>query len=307
LAGEKDVEQADREHERLHRHLATLQAELAQVAGEGAETEGLLERLRARVALARQAEDSHQAVMATVRASIERAQAEETRAVSELTACRVEVASAAERVEALRRERARLEELAAELAGRVEQAQARRQQIGERRAWLALERERTDASAREVAADRDRLEAEERVLAEQHETLVAELRSIEAESRALQGEIGRLAAAAHAIEISATEGRVRREELEQEARRSFEVDSPEALLALHDPARDVELTRTRLQELEEKLAAMGAVNLVADDEYRELDERLAFLRTQHDDLVTSMKDLEKALRGVTRTAQERFR
>src|SRR2546427_5779560 len=58
------------------------------------ETDGFLERLLARVALARQAEDSHQAVMATVRASIERAQAEETRAVSELTACRVEVASA---------------------------------------------------------------------------------------------------------------------------------------------------------------------------------------------------------------------
>src|SRR5437870_3214825 len=307
LAGEKDVEQAEREHERLHRHLATLQAELAQVAEERAETDGFLERLLARVALARQAEDSHQAVMATVRASIERAQAEETRAVSELTACRVEVASAAERVEALRRELARLEEPAAEPAGRVEQAQARRQQIGERRAWLALERERTDASAREVAADRDRLEAEERVLAEQHETLVVELRSIEAESRSLQGEIGHLAAAAHAIEISATEGRVRREELEQEARRSFDVGGLEALLALHDPAQDVDLTRARLQELEEKLAAMGAVNLVADEEYRELDERLAFLRTQHDDIVTSMKDLEKALRGVTRTAQERFR
>src|SRR5439155_22370667 len=129
------------------------------VAEERAETDGFLERLLARAALARQAEDSHQAVMATVRASIERAQAEETRAVSELTACRVEVASAAERVEALRRELARLEELAAELAGRVGQAQARRQQIGERRAWLALERGSAGASARELAAARCRLGA----------------------------------------------------------------------------------------------------------------------------------------------------
>jgi chromosome segregation protein len=48
------------------------------------------------------------------------------------------------------------------------------------------------------------------------------------------------------------------------------------------------------------------VNLVADEEYRELDERLTFLRTQHDDLTGSIKDLEKALRGMTRTAQERF-
>ena len=40
---------------------------------------------------------------------------------------------------------------------------------------------------------------------------------------------------------------------------------------------------------------MGPVNLVADEEYRELEERLDFLRTQHDDVVASIKDLEKAL------------
>jgi len=85
------------------------------------------------------------------------------------------------------------------------------------------------------------------------------------------------------------------------------VASEAELLALHDPARKADTTRARLLELEEKIVSMGAVNLVADEEYRELDERLSFLRAQHDDLVTSMKDLEKALRGVTRTAQERFR
>jgi chromosome segregation protein len=135
---------------------------------------------------------------------------------------------------------------------------------------------------------------------------VGELRGIETESRAVQSELGRLASSAHAIELSATEGRVRREELELEARRAFSLPGPDELLALHDPARDVAATRERLQALEERLASMGAVNLVADEEYRELDERLSFLRTQHDDLVSSMKDLEKALRGVTRTAQERF-
>lgn len=45
---------------------------------------------------------------------------------------------------------------------------------------------------------------------------------------------------------------------------------------------------------------------MADEEFRELTERLDFLRTQHDDVVGSIKDLEKALRGMTRTAQDRF-
>jgi len=80
----------------------------------------------------------------------------------------------------------------------------------------------------------------------------------------------------------------------------------EALLAAHDPAREGSEVRARHDELAQKLEAMGAVNLVADEEYRELEERLGFLRTQYDDLTGSIKDLEKALRGMTRTAQERF-
>jgi chromosome segregation protein len=98
---------------------------------------------------------------------------------------------------------------------------------------------------------------------------------------------------------------VRREELGQEAWRVYGVDTA-ALLASYDPARDLTTVRERVAEIEERLVAIGPVNLVADDEYRELDERLTFLRAQHDDLTASIKDLDKALRGMTRTAQDRF-
>ncbi len=307
LARAKDVEQAAREHERVLRHVETVQSELDQVGGERAETDSVLARLLARQALTRQAEEAHESAMAGLRASIEAAQTEETAILTEFTACRVEMASTSERVEALGRELAHLDGLQAELAERLDLGAARLGQIQERARWLGEERTRTDEAAHDVAADRDRLEAQERDLSERHEALAADLRAIDAESRALQSEIARLGAAAHAVELRATEGRVRREELEQEARRAFGVPTAADLLALHDPALDLPTTRARLEDLEARLAAMGAVNLVADEEYRELDERLAFLRAQHDDLVTSMKDLDKALRGVTRTAQERFR
>jgi chromosome segregation protein len=110
----------------------------------------------------------------------------------------------------------------------------------------------------------------------------------------------------HDLELQDTEGRVRREELLGEARRSHGVDGAESLRAAHDPTREGTELRARHDELAQKLEAMGAVNLVADEEYRELEERLGFLRTQYDDLTGSIKDLEKALRGMTRTAQERF-
>jgi len=305
LGSEKDIEQVTREHERVHRHLETVDSEVRQVHTEAAETTELLTRLEHHVEAAREAEARQESAMASARAAIETAQVRETELGAELTACRVEVASVAERAEALTRELARLDEMEADVTQRVGQAQQRQTQLAERRQWLAEERERTDAGARDVAVERDRLELEARGAGERHQTLLDELAAVEAETRTVQTELSRAVSAIHDLELRATEGRVRREELAQDAWRTYGVDAS-ALLALHAPERDLTSARERVDELDGKLGALGAVNLVADEEYRELDERLSFLKTQYDDLTGSIKDLEKALRGMTRTAQERF-
>jgi len=305
LSGDKDVERAGQEHARVQRHVETVESESRQVAREAEETSTTLARLSQRIAVARDAESALEAALARVRDAIESAQSDETALGAELTACRVDVASVTERVEALGRELSRVDEIERDLTDRLAQAGQRRTQLVDRRAWLAEERERTDVAAREVAVERDRTDAAARRAAEHHEGLAAELRAVEHESRGAESELGRLVASAHEIDIRATECRVRREELGQEAWRVYGVDA-QALLAHHDPARVLTTVRERVAELEERLVAIGPVNLVADDEYRELDERLTFLRTQHDDLTASIKDLEKALRGMTRTAQERF-
>ncbi len=305
VANEKDLEQSVREHERVHRHLETIGAESRQVAGEAAETDTLLARLGQHIDTASAAESRHEAVMAAARAAIAAAQEAETALVARLTSGQVELAGFAERTEALGRELARLDEMEADFTGRIDQARLRQGQLGERRAWLGAERERTDVAARDVAVERDRREDEARGAGESHQGLVDELRAIEDEARTVQGELNRLISAIHEIELKATEGRVRREELAQEAYRAYGVDVT-ALRDQHDSTRDLVPVRERLTELDDKLEAIGPVNLVADEEYRELDERLTFLRTQHDDLTASIKDMEKALRGMTRTAQDRF-
>ncbi len=305
VASEKDLEQSVREHERVHRHLETVASEARQVAAEGDETTALLDTIERRLEAAREAEGRHEAVMAAARATIETAQARETELMAELTACRVDAASVTERAEALTRELARLAEMHADFTDRIAQGRQRATQLEERRAWLAEERERTDASARDVAVDRDRIEEEARQAGERHQGLLDELAAVEAETRGVASELAGVTRRAHDLELKATEGRVRSEELAQDAWRTYGVDTA-ALLAQYDPARELGGVRERLAELDAKLTAIGPVNLVADEEYRELDERLTFLKTQHDDLVGSIKDLEKALRGMTRTAQDRF-
>jgi len=305
VASEKDLEQSVREHERVHRHLETIATEARQVAGEAEDTGALLGNIDHRLEAAREAEARHESVMAAARATIDAAQARETELMGELTACRVDAASVSERAEALTRELARMAEMHADFTDRIAQGRQRATQLEERRAWLAEERERTDATARDVAVDRDRIEEEARQAGDRHQGLLDELAGVEGETRGVVSELAGVTRRAHDLELKATEGRVRSEELAQEAWRTYGVDTA-ALLAQHDPARELDGVRERLADLDAKLTAIGAVNLVADEEYRELDERLTFLKTQHDDLVGSIKDLEKALRGMTRTAQDRF-
>ena len=306
LAGEKDVESVLREEERVRRHLETLAAEREQLEAERAEAVTQLGGVERELAAAEAHEAALDRELADVGAVLDTDRAAEGALVGEVTGCRVELATVSERVEALARDIDRLAELEREYGVQLDESTRRRGQLAERREELLRERERTDLLAREAAAERDRREAEVGEIAEGHRSQVAARQAVETELGEAQRELAGLVGRLHELDLRATEGRVRREELFQEARRRHAVDSEEALAAAHDPARDGGELRARHEELSAKLEAMGPVNLIADEEYRELEERLDFLRTQHDDIVASIKDLEKALKGMTRTAQERF-
>ena len=306
VSGEKDLESVLREADRGTRHLETLTAESQQLAGEGEETASQLGELERALVAASEQEARLGGDLTALQTLLESGQGDEAGLTERLTVCRVDLATVAERVDALGRDIERILELEQDFGLQQQQSVARRSQTAERRGDLAAERERTDAQARDAVAERDRLEAEVAVIAEEHQRQIDERQAIETDLREVQQQLNALVSRLHQLDLTETEGRVRREELVQEARRRHAIETVEALLAAHDAARDFEEIRQRHEELTVKLEAMGPVNLVADEEFRELTERLEFLRTQHDDVVGSIKDLEKALRGMTRTAQERF-
>jgi chromosome segregation protein len=306
LTGDKDLEAAAHETERLERYGATLAVERAQIDSEHGGTSRRIAEVSAALAEAREREGAFEEALSSLRREVEAAERADATLAAEIGDCRVQVAAVAERVEGFARDIERLEELGREAGERLEGATLRRAQLADRRAELSGEAGRADARARDTVLDRDRLEGEVRATAEIHQAQLAERQAVESELRAAEADRQRLVGRIHDLELQDTEGRVRREELIQEARRSHGVDGSEPLLAAHDPERDPAGLRARHVELTQKLEAMGPVNLVADEEYRELEERLGFLRAQYEDLTGSIKDLERALRGMTRTAQDRF-
>jgi len=67
-----------------------------------------------------------------------------------------------------------------------------------------------------------------------------------------------------------------------------------------------DLIEEEIKELRAKISAIGAVNLVAIEEYAELKERYDFLKTQSDDLWSSKNELVTAIDEINETSQKLF-
>ena len=69
---------------------------------------------------------------------------------------------------------------------------------------------------------------------------------------------------------------------------------------------ELPVLESRAEELRERMASMGEVNLASLEEHRELTERFSFLAAQKEDLEKSLEDLAKAIQRINRTTRERF-
>ena len=69
---------------------------------------------------------------------------------------------------------------------------------------------------------------------------------------------------------------------------------------------DWEAVKAEVDALRQRMGSMGAVNLVAIEEYSELKQRHDFLRTQSDDLARAKADLMAAIDEINQTSQRQF-
>ena len=224
-------------------------------------------------------------------------------------------------MEAAARVEARKSELAAmrlELAHAIETAAQIESQIGEHRESL----ERARAERVEFERELEKI-AEQGALARAREIeLAAAVERLGADCA--EREVGlesariRLKAAQErlrALENDAIECNLRREraralaeELERSFREKFELDfdsaSAELVAALE--ARDAAADDLRLAELRARAERIGEVNLAAESEVKELEERSTALGAEKTDLESALQDLTQTITKLNREARRRF-
>jgi chromosome segregation protein len=235
--------------------------------------------------------------------------------------------------------RATLEQLGAVMLEAASQVEARRSRL------LALEQEFRHASvvtvdlenqidegnARLVRAREERAEFESELakLAEQDEEArmreaalsdsiahlgarcaqcVAELEARRAELKNAQAELQALEAEIHECAIKCERARTLIEELLRSFVEKFaaEFDTIADEIAVAVATRDSSADDARIAELRAKAERIGEVNLAAESEVRELEERASKLQSERADLDAAVKDLTQTITKLNREARKRF-
>ncbi|SHJ87998.1 condensin subunit Smc [Malonomonas rubra DSM 5091] len=126
-----------------------------------------------------------------------------------------------------------------------------------------------------------------------------QLRGVRSEAEELRKEVARLQLRQHELHVDAEA--VRQGVLERYRVDLYEHQVPEAT------EDELERQQHQLQRLQRRIEALGEVNLMAIDEYKEQEERYDFLCGQRDDLNQSLADLQKAINQINRTTRRRFK
>lgn len=213
---------------------------------------------------------------------------------AQLAAKEEAIAAAVRELERWRRAGADAAERRRALADALQRLEAERRELEDQ-----LGRLRAAAPAQEAAAEqaKERLEHLRAALAE------AEVRGRQAAAEAAEAarRVDELKERVWAAEAAAAR---HASALDGAAQRLLELDlRPEQA---EDIARQARASMRTIRELEEELAALGAVNLGAEQELAELTERLGFLEEQRQDLERAAEDLEQAIRRLDRVSQQRF-
>jgi len=250
-----------------------------------------------------------------------------------LPALEAEEAAGAERLEALRTARERLEERIAavgalrtalqvraasvevrkaELSRRLAELEERLARHAEERQQAQSERERLDTlltrTDRLAAFVADRLAALETELAglrrrrqQQSEAAAAassRLDAVRAERVAAERRLEEVRERGRRAELDEAEARMRLEAAVETVRREFDCEPGVAVAARCPELPPATSAEARVRELERDLRLMGPINPLALDEFTALQERHTFLEGQLDDVKSSRRELGKVIKVV---------
>jgi len=316
---QRELGEHGRERAEIHERLGHAEARHSQIAARLEQIRGERAEITTRLARLAAERESLDAVLAAARAAA--AQQEQRRAAllasredlgRQLEGARVAAEQSYEALHRIEMEREGHHTTAESTRQGISRLEQQLAQVEVRRveleALLARDREPESAIRQRLQDMLERRNAVEARLAQERQglgTFDSRLRELEPQRHRHEQAVQAARGALEQERMARQELIVRREAVEDQAREAGE--DLEAVRTGLPPEATAESWQQRLEEIGAKIERLGAINLVAIEEFEEQSQRKAYLDSQSQDLSQALATLEEAIRKIDRETRTRFR
>ena len=192
-----------------------------------------------------------------------------------------------------------------QLTQSVEQKRLENSQIDEQEQQLSLELTTLEEKAGGLSETKQSADAKVKVISEKREKIAAETHFWTEKVHHSRDKAEDVQKELHGFEVQEAQINVESRNIEEKLEVEYKVDLDNSPVTLEKDF-DSETAEKESIELRAKIERLGLVNMVAVEEYDELNQRYKFLTEQRDDLLKAKDDLQKAINKINLTSKELF-
>ena len=303
----KDLERFGDESERLKQRIAVLEFNRRNIKTEEAQARRKLQELEAEILVKEAAEKELNEIISGFNSRRQQSRAAIDAQEKRLTEKKVLLAALAEKKEADLRTIARVQN---DLAASESEAARKREDIAACEQQLAGLTAAVGADTEALKILYEKLASCEAVLSELREKRTGDderLKVQENEIRDIKRKMDELRRQQSELEMQCREGALNLENLQNAVAEKHQVDLA-SLMADFEMMEDEKIAElgALLEKDKQTIENFGEVNLLALNEYAELDQRNQFLTTQLSDLNESLASLQRTITRINKISRERF-
>ena len=304
---EKDLASINSQGERVKKDLALLETEGEELDKEGEDLAKKRKELETRLENLKAKEIGDQERITKLKEEIGKKEEKISETSSGVTTLKISIASLVEKEtgfrESLGRMRDNLTDLVGSIevrAGEIDEGRTRKEEFGNLITAEEKKQKELSKEKEEVEKGLEDLKKKKEEITNEVSKKEEELREVRVLGEKLQGESNELSFQGRELDLEI-------ENLSRRVKKDYGVSLEEMERGYQtEEIESREEYKERIGELREKMGDMGPVNLVAIEEYKELEERYNFLTGQKKDLEEASASLKEAIAKINRITRSLF-
>jgi chromosome segregation protein len=301
-------EQSQSELARLGLDLTVCQSELARVRREIESVQQRAAQAKLQHEVAAKSRSEAEAESARLSAEVAQLRAAVQAEQDELSSAKADFAAMHERLGLAEAMAKRLDEERADLERRELALRQQEESISEETAAMARQSEELTQHLSVLRAEKIRLEEKQKELEQEWDAGRTRLTQAEDHLRMARQTLQEMREARGKFEIEKARNDSDRAHLRETCLAEVNAQ-PEDLIASETAfmsGDELAIAEASYREMKQKIENMGAVNMMALEEYNECEQRFGFLTRERDDLLQSITDTQQAIKELDLITKERF-